>query len=243
MRVLRAGLILLIILGVLAVVADRLAVRWAEGEVASRTQTAMELEREPEVSIEGFPFLTQVAGRELERVRLSLDAHRIQLDDQEITARDLSLDLRNVVLEDGYRSAVARDAEGSAVLGYGDLSELATQDVLGLSDQLALELSYAGDGAEDHQVAVQLLILGQEVVPPVLAEMSFEGDLLALRLDEVPSLPLPGLEDRLRDIVHRERTLHGLPSGVTLEGLVATERGVELTFTGTDLPLGGNGLG
>lgn len=60
MRALRILLIVVVVLGGLFVLADRLAVHFAEGEAADKLRTSENLASTPDVSIKGFPFLTQV---------------------------------------------------------------------------------------------------------------------------------------------------------------------------------------
>ena len=72
MRALRILLIIAVILGGLFVAADRLAVHFAEGEVADRLKTQEGLTTTPSVDIKGFPFLTQVAGGELDDVEVGM---------------------------------------------------------------------------------------------------------------------------------------------------------------------------
>ncbi|CAM5227389.1 hypothetical protein SVIOM74S_03023 [Streptomyces violarus] len=75
MRALRILLITVVILGGLFVAADRLAVHFAEGEVADRLKSRENLSTTPDVSINGFPFLTQVAGGELDDVEVGIDGY------------------------------------------------------------------------------------------------------------------------------------------------------------------------
>src|SRR5690349_13218283 len=73
MRALRITLIVFVVLGILFVAADRLAVYFAESEAADKIKTSQGLTNTPDVSIKGFPFLTQVAGKELDEVEIGMD--------------------------------------------------------------------------------------------------------------------------------------------------------------------------
>ncbi|MFE0426382.1 DUF2993 domain-containing protein, partial [Streptomyces sp. NPDC058953] len=72
MRALRISLITAVVLGGLFVAADRVAVNYAESKVADKVRSSQGLSRTPDVSINGFPFLTQVAGKQLDDVDVSL---------------------------------------------------------------------------------------------------------------------------------------------------------------------------
>jgi hypothetical protein len=54
-------LIVLVILAGIAFAADRYAARLAAGQIATAVETDAKLARKPHVTIQGFPFLTQVA--------------------------------------------------------------------------------------------------------------------------------------------------------------------------------------
>ncbi|HSV65436.1 MAG TPA: DUF2993 domain-containing protein [Mycobacteriales bacterium] len=68
--------VVIVVICVLGLVADRVAVRMAQAAVASRLQGELNLPGRPDVAAHGFPFLTQVfSGR---------------YDDVQVTARDVS---------------------------------------------------------------------------------------------------------------------------------------------------------
>ncbi len=54
-------MIVLVILAGIAFAADRYAARLAAGQIATAVETDAKLARKPHVTIQGFPFLTQVA--------------------------------------------------------------------------------------------------------------------------------------------------------------------------------------
>ena len=73
MRALRITLIIAVILGGLFVGADRLAVSMAESKAADKIKSSAGADHHPDVSIKGFPFLTQVVGKELDEVDVGVD--------------------------------------------------------------------------------------------------------------------------------------------------------------------------
>lgn len=62
MRALRILLVTVVVLGGIFVAVDRAAVYFAESEVEGRVQVTGATIGSTDVSIKGFPFLTQVAG-------------------------------------------------------------------------------------------------------------------------------------------------------------------------------------
>ncbi len=68
----RKLLIALVIILVALVAADRIAVHIAQRKVASRVAAAYSLARPPSVTIQGFPFLTQLVAGNYQQVDISL---------------------------------------------------------------------------------------------------------------------------------------------------------------------------
>ncbi|WP_165984872.1 DUF2993 domain-containing protein [Streptomyces sp. YIM 98790] len=243
MRALRISLILLIVFGGLFTAADRLALVFAESEVATRARSGLGLESEPGVSIKGFPFLTQLLGKEIDHVELDLKDYDVELDGRQARLEDLSIELRNTSITGNFSGAEAERASGTGVLSYEELSKLATQEVKEVNDALGVEFSHAGEG----QVVIQVTVLGQRLIPEMRADLLLHEDsqLVQLKVDEIPSLEgLPligtGLEEQLRTWVDREREIRGLPEGLSLDGVEAVEEGVNLSVTGTDVSLSGS---
>src|SRR5690242_11881533 len=72
----RITLILVGILLVLALVADRVSVRIAQSAVADKVQSQLSLPEKPSVTAHGFPFLTQLFGGRYED--LEVTAHGVK---------------------------------------------------------------------------------------------------------------------------------------------------------------------
>lgn len=64
-------IVIVIVLAGVFVAGDRIAVAYAQGVIASKIQAQGHLEQKPTVTIEGFPFLTQVAARDVRKVTIS----------------------------------------------------------------------------------------------------------------------------------------------------------------------------
>ncbi|WP_130797567.1 LmeA family phospholipid-binding protein [Streptomyces otsuchiensis] len=238
MRALRIGLILLVILGGLAFAADRVAVGMAEGEIASKVRSSQGLDSEPSVSIKGFPFLTQLVGKKLDRVDLEMDTYTVQVDDQTGTVDDLVIRLDDVKLENNYERAVAARASGGGVISYAEMARLTGDG----DSTFGVSFGYAGEG----QIEVRVTVMGRAVGPTMIGDLDVDGDLVSVSIDDIPSFSdipvigsIPGIEDQIRQRVDQDRQISGLPSGVELEGLKATEDGVTLSVAGTDVQLTG----
>ncbi|HZG02721.1 MAG TPA: DUF2993 domain-containing protein [Streptomyces sp.] len=226
MRALRTLLIFLVILGGLFVGADRLAVNLAEDEAASRIKSARGLSEQPSVEVHGFPFLTQVLGKELESVDATLDGLTVQVGGQEIDVTEVDVNLRDVRLENNFSSAVADRATGSARISYQDLTEVGRKGAV---------IGYAGpERAARNQVKLEAKV-------PLLDLTLYstvgvrDGDTISVRADELPDVPVA--EDVVRGQIDRNLEVTGLPQGLRLEKVDVDDKGVVLHLRGEDVAL------
>ena len=235
MRALRILLLTAVILGGLFVAADRLAVHFAEKKAAERIRGAQQLTGNPEVEIKGFPFLTQVADRELNEVAIDLNGMTASAAGRSLHISGLTAVMHRVQLADDYSSGTAQEVTGSAHVSYEDLSRAAQDGV---------RVTYGGkDDAGKPQVkvtaSVNVPVVGT-VERSVVSRVSVSGgDTVRLRADAVPGDSVPGLEQLVRSRIDFGRHISGLPEGVRLDKVEATPKGVDIEVTGTKVPLGG----
>lgn len=237
MRAPRRSLVVLFVLAGLFVGADRLAVYLAEEKAADKITSARGLAgtESATVSINGFPFLTQVLDKKLEEVDVELTGITAAAADQQITVTRVEATLTDVRLGDGYTSATAEHATGTASISYEDLNEIAPEGI---------EVSYAGkERAARNQVKItaSIDIMGRtlEIPKPVYSTVEItEDNALRLHADDVPGASIPGAEEQVRQHVDFGTGVSGLPSGLALEKAGVTRDGVRFTLTGTDVPLG-----
>jgi DUF2993 family protein len=116
----RKFLIACAVLVVALVAADRIAVALAQDRISSQIAAAYGLPSRPGVTIEGFPFLTQVLTGNYQQIEVS--ASRVQADGE--TLRDLRVRFTGVhaslsqMLGSGPTKVTARNASGSAMLAF-----------------------------------------------------------------------------------------------------------------------------
>jgi hypothetical protein len=121
----RKLLIGLVALAVLLIAADRISVAVAENQISDRLTSAYGLAEKPDVTIAGFPFLTQVAAGDYHQIDLS--ASQVPADGA--TLHDLSVRLTGVhatvsqVLGSGSSMVTADRAAGSAMVGFGAVDQ------------------------------------------------------------------------------------------------------------------------
>ncbi len=244
MRALRILIVVLVILGGLFVIADRVAVDFAENEAADRVRAGEGLTAAPDVSIKGFPFLTQVASGELDEVEIGIPDYEASTGTDGGTVRitDLKADMRGVEFSGDFGSATARTATGSAVIPYDELLKAAksepTQIAPGVTARIA-GLSAGGDGK--IKLSVDATVLGIDLPRPVsvVGSLVVEGDSVQVRADSLPDLGVGLTESAIRSITDFQQAIDELPGGIKLDKVEGAADGVKITVQGSNIRLAG----
>ncbi|MEU9116537.1 DUF2993 domain-containing protein [Streptomyces sp. NPDC048483] len=230
MRALKVLLFIVVILGVLFVVGDRVAVSYAEGMAADKIRSSQGLEKTPEVSIKGFPFLTQIAGRNLTEVDAELGGMSASADGRTLRVEKLSAQFHDVALGSDYTSIQsAASATGKAQISYADLTKAAGGGV---------KISYAGEknGRSQVKISPNLPLVGSL---EVTGSLTVTGNTVTLRADEIPAMckALPACQSGVRSQTDHEWKLDQLPGNLKLDKVVTTPKGVSLTASGTNVKI------
>ncbi|MFJ1789016.1 DUF2993 domain-containing protein [Streptomyces anulatus] len=229
MRALRILLVLVVVLGGLFLAVDRAAVWFAESEAEDRVTISGGGPATTEISIKGFPFLTQLAGSRLDRVDVSLTGMETSAAGRAIRVSEVRAELHDVKLGAGYRSATAARATGTALVSYEDLTAAASDGVV---------VEYGGNGKAKVTGTVE--ILGRPISRSVLSTVTrVDGQTIKVRADEVPGEGLPGVEELVRKKTDFQGDIDGLPKGLELREVKVTEKGLEISVTGSDVSLTG----
>ncbi|MDA0563705.1 DUF2993 domain-containing protein [Streptomonospora sp. S1-112] len=224
----RKFLVFLIFVLIVLAVADRGLHYAAESEIASRVEQQYEMTSEPEVTIGGFPFLTQAIGGEYDEIHIVTGAvvvDDVQLERVDVTARDVRAPIGDLLTEP---SVVAGSADARVMLPYSELQKRLPEGIVienengspRMSGDLALG-QYSVPVSADLGVAVEQ---GTIVVTPSnievgqsqFGDLGLVEDLLAL------SVPVPEM-----------------PFGLRVSDIQAQPNGVEVTAEATDVVLVG----
>ncbi|MFF8746076.1 DUF2993 domain-containing protein [Streptomyces californicus] len=229
MRALRILLVLVVLLGGLFLAVDRAAVYFAESEAEDRVAMSADGAPSTEISIKGFPFLTQVAASRLDRVDLELTGMETSAGGRTVRVSEVRAQLHDVKLGSGYRTATAARATGTALVTYKDLTAAASDGVV---------VEYGGKGKAKVTGTVE--ILGRPISRSVLSTVTrADGRTVKVRADKVPGEGIPGVEDLIRKRTDFEGDVDGLPKGLELQEVEVTEKGLEITVTGSNVSLTG----
>ncbi|GHD96707.1 LmeA family phospholipid-binding protein [Streptomyces naganishii] len=239
MRALRVLLIVVVILGVLFVVVDRVAVHFAEGQAADKLKTTENLASTPDVSIKGFPFLTQVASGELDDVEVGIKDYEAATGrgSQKIRIDDLQADMKGVRFSGDYSSATAADATGTATIAYDELLKAAKSEPTDIGFGFKARVVGLSDGG-NGKIKVTVSIAGQRI--PVLSSVSVTNNKVQVHADSLPKLAgISLLESRIRAITDFQQAVDQLPGGFQLDSVRAAKNGVEITVKGSNVRLAG----
>ncbi|HET6908716.1 MAG TPA: DUF2993 domain-containing protein [Mycobacteriales bacterium] len=209
----RAIIVVVIIVGLL-VVADRVAVVAADRIVAERIQTDQGLQERPDVSIGGFPFLTQAIGGRYGSVTLTVhDLHRVAVAVHTLTVHLSGVHVPLSAVFRGHVSSVPVDhATASIVLTYADLNAF--------FGGRHLTVSKGDDG--EVRVAASASVAGHTLAASGQGRVDVRGTDLVVTIGNGLDLTIP---------------LGGLPFRIALVSAKATNTGVVVSATAAGLVL------
>ncbi|MGJ5754911.1 DUF2993 family protein [Streptomyces puniciscabiei] len=247
MRALRILLILVVILGGLFVIADRVAVHFAEGEAADKLKSTENLASTPDVNIKGFPFLTQVAGGSLDDVEVGIKDYEAATGTAGKTIRidDLKADMKGVSFSGDYSSATAASATGTATISYAELLRTAKSEPTEVAPGVKARVVGLSDGG-NGKIKVAVRVTGSFLTVPidrtvsVLSTVTVVHDKVEVHADSLPKLAAISLaENRVRNITDFQQAIDHLPGGIELDKVQAAQDGVQVSVKGSDVKLAG----
>lgn len=166
-------LVALVVLAALAVGADLVAARVAEGVIADQAQRSGGLAQRPDVDVRGFPFLTQAVGGRYEEVRLRTSGDVGGADVEALDVRLLGVRLPLADAVSGDVAQVPVDGlRGDVLLSYASLTAEAPE---------GLTVSAAGDRL---RVTGSVEVLGQTLTASALSDVAVAGDAVVVRAQE-----------------------------------------------------------
>ncbi|MFG2886619.1 DUF2993 domain-containing protein [Streptomyces sp. NPDC048297] len=245
MRALRIILIIVVILGGLFVIADRVAVHLAEDKVADKLRTTENLTTTPGVDIKGFPFLTQLAGGSLDDVEIGITGYEAATGNGGKTIRidELKADMKGVSFSGDYSSATADTATGTATISYAELLKTAKSEPTEVAPGIMARVVGLSDGGNGKiKVAVEGTVssLGVKQTVSVLSSVSVVNDKVQVHADSLPKLGAGAIaEGRVRQITDFQQAIDQLPGGIKIDKVQAAQDGVVISVKGSDVKLAG----
>jgi hypothetical protein len=196
------------VLVVLALLAglDRAAAAYAGSQAAQQMQN-QGFPTKPDVTIEGFPFLTQVASRNLQDVHVTASGVR----EGPVTV-SLTADATGVRLNPGYQSGTITKVNGTVLIGFSSLASVAKAAG-------APGVTVSADGPHTVKLKVDLSVFSTTAI----ASIAQTGpDTFRVHVTSAGGLPA-SLLGSLGDFTFR---VPKLPYGLTIQNVSVTSQGV-----------------
>lgn len=234
-----AAIALLSLVGLL-VVADRVAVAYAEDRVAReiRAQVAERgLRSGPvQVTIDRFPFLTQVIAGHYPLIRVvvpdvqgDVAGHTVRLPRLDVELRDVTASLRALR---GEEEASARWVTGRVIVAYDTVEEIIDRPGLTLTERNG-----------QLRVTAPLVVVGREYTVEGTAQVVVESDQVRLRVTELTSADLPtnpairALVRAYAEQISIRVPLPDLPFDLDVDEVSATPDGLAVIARASDVPV------
>ncbi|MFF1699528.1 DUF2993 domain-containing protein [Streptomyces sp. NPDC058257] len=160
------AVVALVVLAAFLALGDRWALLYAEHEAADKLKDSMHLSAAPEVEIEGFPFLTQVLDKRVDKVKVTVPdvaADRISLAQVSATGTNVK------ITGDGptdIKGALIQEMNGEVMLSFDDLNR-----ELGAS-----QVTFSGHGRDQVLARGTLPVAGHDLKLRADARIERNGD-------------------------------------------------------------------
>lgn len=227
----RVLIVTLVVLLALLVIADRVIAYAAASRISDDLHAQFHTNEKPEVTIEGFPLLTQAVAGSYERVRISGTG----VDADQLDEVDVRLDLRQVRLP--LKDAVSGNVSGATVGDARveiDISEASLEHLTGLPITI--------DGITDEvaRLTTTFEVLGQQVELSIDAMVVVQGTTAHL---DVQGASAGGIDiptyvvSQLSDAIGIEFEVPVLVDGMHLDEVTVRDGAVVLHASGSDVPM------
>ena len=212
-------IIVAIVVALLAalLIADRVALVYATNRLATEIE-GRGFPAKPQVSIAGFPFLTQMAAKRLDKVMVSAAGKKLG----PVEVKRLEVTLYGIRVSSNYRVRTAAELSGTALIGFAGLAGVA-----GLPG-----FTVAADGPRQVKVTVGP---GHGIATATARVTPAGPGGIRLVVISAGGIPIAALAS-LRDI---KVPLPGLPMGTTIQDVSVTGQGVLVHLAGRNVSFGG----
>jgi hypothetical protein len=206
-------LIVVLVLAGLAVIGDRVAASYAEHRIGSEIQK-QGFGARPDVTIYGFPFLTQVAGHHFGHARMTAK----NVHEGPLTISRIDGDVHDVRVDSSFQKGTIGTVDGTATVSFSALAKA--------GDQSDLELSAAGPDKVKAKVD-----LGVGTATAIAQVTKVGKNQIRVHAISVEGFSLADLDGDLDFTV----PVTDLPMGLAFKSLNVTSKGIVLRITGSGL--------
>jgi len=209
-------LITVIVIIFLLLVADRGAKAYAEDRMASQLQSSLDLSGKPDVSIQGFPFLTQLAARDFRTVNISAS--------NETAGPGGQLEVASLA---GTLHGMRINGTNSATIDQFNASALITFTALANAGGLPQGITLSAAGPNEVKASIDILGFRNSAIARVTKSGPSQINVHVINADGIPG-------NVLGNLANYNVNIPKLPAGVTIQSVDVTQQGVLITAAGHD---------
>lgn len=228
-RRVRRWVIALAVVLALLVGADFAARAVAENVAANQFQQQGHLSTKPDVTIEGFPFLTQVIAKDISDVHVGIS----NLQEGPVTFTSINAVATGIRLNSyAFQSGTIGQISGTALISFASLGNTLTSEFGGLGQLLngaGLDLTAAGPN--EVKASLNLVVTTGSATWRITRVASNELNISLVSSNGLPSALLGNLQSK-------NITIPALPLGLTLDSLSVTPAGIVGNISGSNVPFG-----
>jgi hypothetical protein len=209
---------------------DRWTRERVEGQIAAQLQKSLATPTPPAVAIEGSPFLTQLASRNIRRARVVADDLGAT-NNSAVALAHADLIITDITTTDWFQTMTASHIEGGGLIDYAALERAANMPLL-----------YAGEGRIRTETTTT--VFGARVVAQITGVPRLDQDKQEIVLSDpkitVASVEIPDFTSQaLLRAVLKPIPVRGLPLGLTLTSVAAEENSLRVGLVADQVPLQG----
>jgi hypothetical protein len=228
-RRVRRWVIALVVVVALLVGADFAARAVAENVAATQFQKQGNLSTKPDVTIEGFPFLTQVISKDISDVHVGIS----NLQEGPVTFTSINAVATGIRLHSyAFQSGTIGHISGTALIDFSSLSNTLTSEFGGFGALLngaGLDLTAAGPN--EVKASLNLIVTTGSATWRITRAASNQLNINLVSSNGLPSA-LTG------EIQNKTIMIPALPLGLTLDSLSVTPAGIVGNISGSNVPFG-----
>ncbi len=248
----RALAAVLLVVVVLLLVADRAGAAVAERQIANQAQARLASEGitssgRPNVTIKGFPFLTQVITGHYDRIDISVKnptSRGIRLDGVDVIATGVEAPVSD--LTSGHPTATAERVTGTADISwtaFQQMIDLTGAQQFGLDPDTIQITSSAGGKIE---LTTPVTLLGQTITAVATGSVKIDRDNLHVTIDSIHasgggSVPaaIDSQLNQLKTKLNFDVKIPPMPYELMVDSITSTDAGVVIAASANDVKLAG----
>jgi len=222
------ALITLIVIIVLLVVSDRVANAYAENQMASQFQSSLGLSGKPDVTIQGFPFWTQLIAHDFHQVNITASNETIN----SVNAGGGALEIKSL---DATLHGLHFQSfnSNSATVDQFNATALVTLSALGNVGGIPQGVTLTPAGPNQVKATLSLGPLSTSATATITQSGPNQ---IHVQITDFGGIPASALGNFGNFTI----TIPKLPPGVTIQSVSVTQQGVMITITGHDTTLSQN---